>query len=65
MVQLDDGTFTIHTATGIHRTIHPADLREALHLMRHTQNETEDKTEDEDRADDRDTDAHEQYPDAA
>ena len=28
-----DGVFTIRTATGLLRTVHPADLREALHLM--------------------------------
>ena len=33
MTQSPDGVFTVRTATGQHRTVHPADLREAQHFM--------------------------------
>ena len=36
VTQSADGVFTVRTATGQHRTVHPADLREALHLMSET-----------------------------
>ena len=31
-----DGVFTVRTATGQQRTVHPADLREAQHIMNET-----------------------------
>jgi hypothetical protein len=39
VTQDPDGVFTVRTATGQRRTVHPADLREALHLMRDTEPE--------------------------
>ena len=36
----EDGVFTIRTATGQQRTVHPADLREAIHLMPENEHQT-------------------------
>ena len=62
VVQRPDGMFVFRTATGLERTVHPADLREALHLMRATEPQRE---RDHERGTDRETDATEQDPDAA
>jgi hypothetical protein len=48
--------FTVRTATGQQRTVHPTNHREALHLMHETETKTELGTK---------PDACEQDPDAA
>ena len=62
VVHRPDGMFVFRTATGLERTVHPADLREALHLMRETELQRERAHE---RGTDHETDATERDPDAA
>jgi hypothetical protein len=38
--------FTIRTATGQRRTVHPADLREAIHLMAENEPDTDTQKQD-------------------
>jgi hypothetical protein len=62
--------FTIRTATGQQRTVHPADLREAIHLMAENEPDTGDDTghetgHDTDAHDEEDARDEEQDPDAA